>query len=83
MSCAEHAAAMKNRPQRCPPLSRRRLIARVIAATLAGLAIAAVEATLIEQAASTGTDCGGPKCALVRVIDSGLASGFAPLANLR
>jgi hypothetical protein len=64
-----------------PPVSWRRWAARAVFAVLVALAVAAVEANLIEKAAATDSNCGSTAvCALVRVVDSSLSSGFAPLA---
>lgn len=64
-----------------PPVSWRRWAARAVFAVLVALAVAAIEAKLIEKAAATGSNCGSTTvCALVRVVDSSLTSGFAPLA---
>ncbi|MEP6996840.1 MAG: hypothetical protein ABI900_04280 [Betaproteobacteria bacterium] len=67
-----------------PPASGRRWAARVVFALVVALAVAVIEAKLIEQVAATGADCGaGAACRVIRIVDNSLASGFAPIANLR
>lgn len=84
MSCGCNALPARRAAACPPPVSRRRWVARAVLAMLVALAVAVVESRLIEQAAATSANCSGAAaCALVRVVDSSLASGFAPLAILR
>lgn len=63
---------------------RRRWAAHAIGAALLALIVAGGEVKLIEQAGATGWSCGiAGNEGLVRIVDNSLASGFAPIANLR
>ena len=66
------------------PATRRRWATRALGAALLVLSVAFGEVKLIEQASAAGASCGvGAQDGLVRIVDSSLASGFAPLAILR
>jgi hypothetical protein len=66
-----------------PPPGRGRLLARVLAAALLVLVVACVEVMLIKQAVSAGaTGANGTHDGIVRIVDSSLASGLAPIAIL-
>jgi hypothetical protein len=59
-------------------------VTRAIAALLIALAVTVVEIRLIEQVSATGATCdAGAACRVIRIVDSSLASGFAPIANVR
>jgi hypothetical protein len=63
---------------------RRRWAAHALGVVLLALIVAGGEVKLIEQAAATGSSCGiAGHDGLVRIVDNGLTSGFAPIANLR
>lgn len=63
-----------------PPRGRR-LWAQALGAALLALIVACGELKLIEQTAAAGA--AGGQGGLVRVVDNSLASGLAPIANLR
>jgi hypothetical protein len=66
------------------PPRRRGLWAQALGAALLALIVACGEVKLIEQTAAAGAACGpGGQGGLVRVVDNSLASGLAPIANLR
>ena len=68
----------------CPAPAGRRRAARLLGAALLVLFVSCGEVKLIEQASATGANCGsGVQGDLMRIVDSSLASGFAPIAILR
>ncbi len=76
--------APKNTAGRSQSPDRSRWVAHAIGAALLALIIAGGEVKLIEQAGATGWSCGiAGNEGLVRIVDNSLASGFAPIANLR
>ena len=67
-----------------PPVQGRLWVARAIVVLLIALAVAVVETSLIEHAVSTGANCdAGAACRVIRIVDNSLASGLAPIANVR
>ena len=76
MTCTLESIAPKCAAGCVQPTTRRRWAARAVGATLVALVIAFIEVKLIEHGIAAD---GG----LVRVVDSSLASGFAPIAILR
>jgi len=68
----------------CPAPAARRGATRVLGAALLVLFVSCGEVKLIEQASATGASCtSGVQNDLVRIVDSSLSSGFAPIAILR
>lgn len=73
-----------NESTACVAPAPRRWAAHALGAALLVLIVAFGEVKLIEQASAAGASCGiGTQDGLVRIVDSSLASGFAPLAILR
>lgn len=67
-----------------PPVRRGQWVTRAVVALLVALAVAVVETRLIEQASATGATCdAGAACRVIRIVDKSLASGLAPIANVR
>jgi len=66
-----------------PPPGRGRLAVRALAVALLVLLVARGEVVLIKKAVSSGSSgASGARDGIVRIVDSSLASGLAPIAIL-